>query len=1160
MIPPPIELPSRYQITALLGEGGAGKVFRVHDRTRGREVALKVVGPSEASWLRNEFHTLRSIRHENLIHAFESSTLPMGGAYYTMELIDGVDLGRQVHRPNSEDWLRPVLVGVLRGLGHLHCHGGTHGDLKPGNVLLGRGGVVKVTDIGMGTSLRCTATSSGTPGYTAPEVWISGSLTSRSDLYSVGVVAYEALTGKHPFAARTIRDVIAGQVEGWVPSLSAHGVRITQALERAVMRALERDPQLRYGSADEFLDAIGEDGSVGEILGGRFVARQAERSRLLEFVQSKERATPNLLYLSGPVGIGKSALLEEALASCDDSTLGLVREIREPERDLTELAGLSSGVANEPAKDSIRVSTLADALSSRFPGTRRLISIEDPPPQGDLIRRIARYVWAEATERGTATSLRFIKVVQAPPSALEPFEVCLDLGPFSDAAVSEMIVSLLGQFEPDPAFLRRLVEEVGGNPASLSAAIIELVDRKLIIRRFGRWRIHEVSDDDWAALRTTTSRWHRDWSRLDNGIRDALAAICLVNSGLQVDDLKILMPPDRAEAVASRLQAAGWVELHGDTLRPSSREITRVVLSLASSAAVDRVRSLILSTLAERLPRSDRASLLLGAGPSPEAVAEGLWYGEECRATGSFAEALRVLTTVRAMASDVRDSRSMCAAALSAAGILYQSGSAEEALALLGIDGEWPAVDDCSDAVARRAMLQGLSFKSLRKLEDARSRFELCASEALRLGDARLRLQAESELAEIEWRYGGEAGRGSAQQRVESVLASQEVSSELHDELASLQYQLGAALVMAGKREAAVSILESALQRANSNYWKMRICNALGSAHYYLGSFRSALAASERAWRHAVDGEVDSFKPRILSNAAGVRFGLGMFREAAEQDELAAFWGRRIGSPFEYEAGLLAAAYDFIHIAEFERALKAISEAGHVAASETVSRHAAKALEMEALALIHLGDYESAQDRIAQAEAMLTGFGFDDTAPRLRWHAGRIEMERGNYTAAEARFSEALTDLEETHDWEDLPGVQVEMQLLLARSGDQRLDVEKLRGLLEDARGRSLCPVQLRATLALAEISGLHSQLLGNVLPVLEDGLRLAESSGAREFVWRLSYWIARVLANSGDNRSGVARMGMGVRVLREVASGLTPAHRSSYLATSHARLLLSGF
>lgn len=1151
------ELPSRYEISDLLGQGGSGTVFRVYDRKYDRDLALKVVGPKESEWLHREFSTLRSIRHENLIHVFDWAMLPNGDAYYTMELIDGGDLGSRMDGSDGEVWLRQLLVSVLRGLGHLHCHGEIHGDLKPGNVLLGRGDVVKITDIGMGAGSRPTV--SGTPGYTAPEAWTNHPLSARSDIYSVGVIAYEALAGDHPFGARTIREVIAGQVEGWAPSLTSRGVGVSQGLDRAIMRALERDPELRYGTADEFLDALGEVDSVGEILGGGFVARDIEKTRVFQFALSRGPSKPSLLYLSGPEGIGKSALLAEAIASFD-ALREAVHDLQEPERDLAELAGITPnhGHVSTHAVESITVSHVADALSTRYQESR-LVAIEDPSMMADLTRRIARYVWAESTERQAETTLRFIKVVQSAPDSLEPFEECLSLAPFDADAAGALMRGILGKVDPEPLFLKRLVDEVGGSPESLSAAIIELIDRKLITRRFGAWRIHEVADQDWASLRTTRSRWQRDWSRLEEEARDALTAICIVNSGLTLVDLRTISSSHNVDAIASRLQASGWVELRGGRLKPSSRDVVRVVLSLDCEARAHRVRGLILGTMAEQLPRPDLAVLLLGAGPSPAAISEGLWFGNECRSTGRFGEALRVLRQVRGMAVEVGDYRSVRSSALSAAEILYQSGSTEEALVLLGTDDEWGVVEEGSDSVARRAMLRGLSFKVLRKLDEARLQFELCASESLRLRNTRLRLQAESELAEIDWRYGGEAGRQTAQERVEGVLASQDVDGEHQDELASLEYQLGAALIMAGKRDSAVSILESALAKAKSNYWQMRICNALGSAHYYLGAFRIALSASDLAWKHAVEGEIDSFKPRILSNAAGIRFGLGMFREAAEQDELAAFWGRRIGSPFEYEAGLLAAAYDLIHIAEFERALKAIAEARLVISAEPASRHAAKILEIEALALIHLGDYESAEDRIAHAETILASLGFDDTAPRLRWHAGRIEMEQGKFNAAEAKFVEAIAELEVTRDWEDLPGVQVEMQLLLARAGDQRLDAEQLRSLLKDARTRQLCPVQLRATLALAEISVLHSNLLDDTLPMLEDGLRLAERSGAREFVWRLSYWIARVLANSGDIRGSVARMGMGFRVLREVAAQLTPEHRSSYLATSHARLLLSG-
>src|SRR5262245_20497700 len=130
-------LPQRYAAASLLGEGGQSRVYRVHDSLRDRDLALKLVSADDAEFLRREFDTLRQIRHENLIQVFDWGTLESGEAFYTMELVDGEDWGQRMGSPQSADEVRRILTGLLRGLAHLHCHREIHGDLKPGNILLG---------------------------------------------------------------------------------------------------------------------------------------------------------------------------------------------------------------------------------------------------------------------------------------------------------------------------------------------------------------------------------------------------------------------------------------------------------------------------------------------------------------------------------------------------------------------------------------------------------------------------------------------------------------------------------------------------------------------------------------------------------------------------------------------------------------------------------------------------------------------------------------------------------------------------------------------------------------------------------------------------------------------------------------------------------------
>src|SRR5437870_10970275 len=121
-------LPARYAVVSILGAGGSGRVYQVHDSIRDRDLALKLVSPLESTWLRREFDTLRQIRHENLIQVFDWGNLPSGNAYYTMELIEGGDWGVRMGVPQPAVEVRRILAGILRALAHLHAHREIHGD------------------------------------------------------------------------------------------------------------------------------------------------------------------------------------------------------------------------------------------------------------------------------------------------------------------------------------------------------------------------------------------------------------------------------------------------------------------------------------------------------------------------------------------------------------------------------------------------------------------------------------------------------------------------------------------------------------------------------------------------------------------------------------------------------------------------------------------------------------------------------------------------------------------------------------------------------------------------------------------------------------------------------------------------------------------------
>ncbi|MFN3430093.1 MAG: serine/threonine-protein kinase, partial [Candidatus Sericytochromatia bacterium] len=206
-------LPSRYEHRRLLGQGGMGAVHLVFDRERGEDVALKTFAPAglgtmsdadldEGRFLfKQEFWAMASLRHPNMVAAHDYGELEDGTPYMTMEIVPGHDLYED-EQPLSEADVRQWLPGIAAALAYLHGRGYVHGDLKPENIRLREDGVPKLMDLGLLTRAgRSGGPIRGSLLYLAPEAIKQAAVDGRADLYSVGVLAYEMLTGHLPFQA-----------------------------------------------------------------------------------------------------------------------------------------------------------------------------------------------------------------------------------------------------------------------------------------------------------------------------------------------------------------------------------------------------------------------------------------------------------------------------------------------------------------------------------------------------------------------------------------------------------------------------------------------------------------------------------------------------------------------------------------------------------------------------------------------------------------------------------------------------------------------------------------------------------------------------------------------------------------------------------------------
>ncbi len=263
-----------YELLALMGKGGFGRVYRVRDLHLEREVALKVLHPAltqdpeVVERFRREAQLAARLNHPNIVNIYDIAGR-FGLIWYTMELIDGPSLAQLVERdgPLPLPQVLRMLREALSALAHAHGFGLVHRDIKPENMLIAPNGSVQITDFGLALALRGKfggATSqSGTPQFASPEQLLGERVDQRSDLYSLAAVVYYALLGSPPFPGVTTEQVLAQQTTNQLPEAHARRDDVSEAFERVLDRALSADVESRYPSAAEFLQAVNRAADEG---------------------------------------------------------------------------------------------------------------------------------------------------------------------------------------------------------------------------------------------------------------------------------------------------------------------------------------------------------------------------------------------------------------------------------------------------------------------------------------------------------------------------------------------------------------------------------------------------------------------------------------------------------------------------------------------------------------------------------------------------------------------------------------------------------------------------------------------------------------------------------------------------------------------------------
>ncbi|MFN0078529.1 MAG: serine/threonine-protein kinase [Prosthecobacter sp.] len=244
----------QYQIESLIGRGGMGAVYRGQQASLKRAVAIKLL-PAEfsanaefISRFEREAQTLASLSHQGIVAIFDFGQTSEGHLYFVMEFVDGTDLAHLLHAQRLEpDQALDLTMQICEALHYAHSQGVVHRDIKPANVLITRDGRAKLADFGLArplsaihTQLTATNAIMGTPDYMAPEQW-QGKADHRADIYALGVMLYEMLTGTRPQGAFDL------------PSIKTH---VDARLDEVVVKAMRQEPERRYQRVSELREAV----------------------------------------------------------------------------------------------------------------------------------------------------------------------------------------------------------------------------------------------------------------------------------------------------------------------------------------------------------------------------------------------------------------------------------------------------------------------------------------------------------------------------------------------------------------------------------------------------------------------------------------------------------------------------------------------------------------------------------------------------------------------------------------------------------------------------------------------------------------------------------------------------------------------------------------
>ncbi len=1102
----------RYKIERILGVGGMGVVYQALDQALGIQIALKVLRPEVAQdeefleRFRNELLIARQVTHRNVVRLHDIGEHE--GLYYmSMDLVTGrslQDMLKEERQLEPAEAMR-IFLQIARALAEAHRQSVVHRDLKPANILLGtENGEAYISDFGIARSLSVqgltqTGVVVGTPHYLSPEQARGEKVGAPSDIYSLGIIFVEMLSGKLPFTGGTLLEILAQRITGHRKSLAELGVEVDPGLAAVIDRCLATAPEDRYASATELVDDL-ED-----------LERPAERVR-----QEKRRRF-----------LVRASWAAAALAALVLVVVAVVRFLPAPREEVTAPPAPPPAAEAVPAKARYSVAVLP------FRGAE---GRDDLAWASTGIAEMVSAALAESEDLRVVESLRVFQTLQdlgfAPGQIRE--DQMAQLAEVFEA--NRLVAGSLRATGETVLVEARLVEvDRPGSPARklepLQGQVTDLFDLVAELGASLREAL-EVEDEAVAAVPLTASPTAME--AYTRGL-DFLSRSETLKAAPELER-SVAEDPDFAAAWVRLAQTYEELGRFDEALEAARESVRAAGTSSGRLGYEARAREALLrgenetaqrflAELVERYPNDTGAHI---------ALAEA--YGQE----GRFTEAVERLK--RAVEIDGSQPRAW-----------YLLGR----FSIMAGDARRAVDEYLVQALIQHRTLRneqgraevhnafGVAYQNLGQLDEAATSYRTAAELRERLGDRRGLATSLKNLAMVELIRGDdEAAEGhfTTALRIHEELGNRPGIAELQNALGVLEEERG-------RYREALEAYRAALQTRKDlgDDWALAESRAnVGYSYYLLGEYDNAVLFLEKGLD--LYRQLDEARGTVLIlqslgfcqtaqgqwTKASVSFldALNLAREGSLPTPTAVSHGN-LGLLAQNE-GRYRAAFE-----SYGEALSILEGVGDVQGQ-------VEYLLREAEAYLELGSAAEADARLARVvELQADDANREDRATLLRLR-GRSKALRGESDAAGRFFAEAVAEAEASRHAAMAIAARIDAGIHQLTTGDAAQALRDLRATAEDAERLGHALLKLRSAAALARAQ-LESGDAEGAEETLRQALRLAESRDANGYggTYRLRQLLAVALEGLGRaDAAGRARRDATAdlkKVRDEVPQGLLP-------------------